>query len=312
MHSGGQRQDTGKERMLTTITPYWNRPEMLKVWLPALRGANIPGVKHIIAFVGERAPDWVKKEYVYAPAFLFYEFPDHVPGGFSIGHYHNLGARAACSEWIMKLDIDALPNVWFFKELVPLLAAAAPNQWFNCGMFMTSHHTTNSLLTSDRMPLSEEVYSNVTTSRLLYCGPACAGPVATNFICRTKTYLSLGGCDGNFRGYGWEDYQQIYMLERHQLNGLSPLPGKITFENVTQRCCREISRRKARELFQQNKWLSLLHRHHLASSDTRYKSHERMLQNRRVLLDYILRCEQKGNRMEETHERHQQTGQACN
>ena len=278
--------------MLTTITPYWGRPEILKVWLAALKGAHVPGLKHSIAFVGEHVPDWIRKEYAYEPDFIFLEFPDAVPGELSIGHYHNRGARLASTEWIMKLDVDALPSVRFFKELIPLLQTAGPKEWFNCGMMMASHHTTNTFLTADKMPLSEDVYRTITTNRLQHCGPTCAGPVATNFICRTKTYLNLGGCDDNFRGYGWEDYQQIYMLERHLL-GQSPLPGIINFDNVTKRCCREISRRKARELFRMNSWLCLLHHFHLASPDTKYKSHEIMRRNRQVLLNYILKHERK-------------------
>lgn len=277
--------------MLTTITPYWNRPEMLKAWMPAVRGANIPGVKHIVAFVGESVPSWIKREYQYETSFLFHEYPNDVPGRLSIGHYHNLGAQRACSEWIMKLDVDALPHVRFFKELVKLLTTAKPTQWFNCGMFMTSQATTSSLLAHDKMPLSEETYLEITSNRLKYCGPSCPGPVATNFICRTRTYLNLGGCDEGFRGYGWEDYQQIYILERHQLGGLSPLPGKISYENITHRCCREISRLRARELFQQNNLLSLLHRYHEPSLDKEYKSHEVMQRNRRVLFDYISKHE---------------------
>jgi len=274
--------------MLTTITPYWNRPEMLRVWLRALQGAHVPGVKHILVFVGEPIPSWVKKEYQHEPDFIFLVCPNAVPGLLSIGYYHNEGAKLAPTEWIMKLDVDALPSVRFFKELIPLLQAAGPNQWFNCGMLMVSQHTTRSLLTEDKMPLSEEVYREIAFNRLRYCGPACAGPVATNFICRTKTYLNLGGCNEGFRGYGWEDYQQIYMLERHELNR-DPLPGKIDFDNVTRRCCREISRRKARELLHRNPWLCLLHHFHLASSNTAYKSHEIMQRNRQVLLDYILK-----------------------
>lgn len=258
------------------------------MWLAAVKGAHVPGIKHIVCFVGEYRPDWIRKEYAHEPDFIWMECPDAVPGELSIGHYHNQGARLAPTEWIMKLDVDALPNVRFFKELLPLLAKAGPKEWFNCGMMMVSQNSTRQFLGAS--PLSQEVFMMITANRSRHCGPACAGPVATNFICRTKTYLNLGGCDDNFRGYGWEDYQQIYMLERHQ-QGQNPLPGIVNFDNVTRRCCREISRRKARELFQKNPWLCLLHHHHPASTNTKYKSHEIMKRNRQVLLDYILKYE---------------------
>ena len=272
--------------ILTTITPYWNRPEMLKTWMAAVKGAGHPQVKHIICFVGERVPGWVKKEYEYEPSFLFLEFPDDVPGELSIGHYHNRGARMACSEWMMKLDVDALPNVFYFKSLLEILQHADPNEWFNGGMIYVNEQASAELLNANRMPVSDVTYRTVMGNLRRYCGSTCLGPAATNFICRTQAYLEIGGCDDRFRGYGWEDYQQIFALERRWV-GRNPLPGPITFENVTKRCCREISRRRARELWKRNPWLCLLHHFHQASPDRNYKSHEIMQRNKLVLLEYI-------------------------
>lgn len=268
--------------MLTTITPYWKRPEMLRIWLAALKGATLPGLRHLVFFIGENVPDWVRKEY--SSNFQFYQF-DEAPGDLSIGHYHNIGAKIADSEWMMKLDVDALPNTRYFKELLPILQSAGPREWFNGGMMYATENTSMALLSLNMMPLSEELYQTLMSNRLRYFG-SNTGPAATNFICRTKTYLSLGGCDEGFRGYGWEDYQQIYMLERHERQA-NPLPGAVTLENVTRRCCRDISRPKARGLLVRSFWLALLHRFHLSSPDEGYKSHEGMLRNRQVLLDYI-------------------------
>lgn len=260
---------------------------MLKAWMAAVKGASIPEVKHIVCFVGERVPGWIKKDYEYEPAFVLVEYPDAVPGSLSIGHYHNRGANWACSEWIMKLDVDAIPHVRYFKELIALLDTAGPRDWFNGGMLMVPQQTTAELLSTEKMPLSEATYRKIVNNRLRLCGPANTGPVATNFICRRQAYLALGGCDERFRGYGWEDYQQIYMLEKYFRGGCRILPGAVTMDNVTRRCCREISRRRARELFERNSWLCLLHRWHPSSPDTQYKSPEIMQRNKRVLLDYI-------------------------
>lgn len=271
--------------MLTTITPYWNRPDTLRVWFEAVKGATVPGLKHIIIFVGNMIPDWVLREYQLNTSFQFIQTHD-VSGDFSIGFYHNMGAKLVCTEWMMKMDIDTIPNVRYFKELCELLHTAQPREWFNGGMVYATEGTSSRLLAADKMPLSEEAYKAIMNNLRGYCGNACIGPVATNFICRVKDYLSLGGCDERFRGYGWEDYQQIYMLERHQRQG-NPLPGGITPENVTRRCCREISRPKAKALWERNPWLCLIHRHHPSSPDTNYKSRTIMNKNREVLLDYI-------------------------
>jgi predicted glycosyltransferase involved in capsule biosynthesis len=195
-----------------------------------------------------------------------------------IGHWHNIGARMASSEWIMKLDVDTLPNPRYFKELLPLLAFAKPREWFNGGMIYLNPKASSLLATKD---LTERSYMEITENPGFYSSASYLRPAGTNFICRRQEYLDLGGCDERFRGYGWEDYQQIYMLERHQ-RGANPLPGRVDLKNVTWRCRDEISRAKAWELFQKNRWLCLLHRWHPRGP---YRS--AMADNRTVLLDHI-------------------------
>jgi len=128
-------------------------------------------------------------------------------------------------------------------------------------------------------------YQNIMSSPASYSATSYLWPAASNFICRRGDYLKLGGCDARFKGYGWEDYQQIYMLERHQ-QGQDPLPGILTARTVTQRCRDEISRRKAKELYDKDRMLCLIHRWHPSSLDPSYKAS--MDHNRAVLLDWIL------------------------
>jgi predicted glycosyltransferase involved in capsule biosynthesis len=268
---------------LTTITPVWKRPDQIKPWLKAIQGASLPLlVKHLVYFVGEAPPSWWTADVGDYPILTVVRSE---PPGKSIGFYHNLGAQDANTEWIMKLDIDAVPNTCFFQELLPILKKAQPRQWFNAGMFYISEASTKvnlggeyplTSLTYDRMIRSIQTHAFRGMGRM---------PEATNFICRRKDYLELGGCDPQFTQWGWEDYQQIYMLQKYQ-KGSDPLPGPISKENVTQRCRDEISRPKARELWSANKWLTLFHRHHPSNNSVEYKS--RSDHNRQVLLDYIL------------------------
>lgn len=275
--------------LLTTITPVWNRDSALKVLLRCLSAASIPEVTHLIYYLGSTCdlsrtiPEWTKEYYGNARVLLVAR--PEAPGA-SIAHYHNLGAKQASSEWIMKLDVDCIVNPRYFRELIPILRQARLHEWFNGGMIMISRQFSETELCLERMPLTETAYTRIVLNARTYSAGSYAQPEATNFICKRLEYLQLGGADGRFRQYGWEDYQQIYMLERHFRNRC-PLPGVVDMNNVTQRCRDEISRPKAAELYRRNRWLCLFHRWHPNSPSVDYKSTETFQANRQVLLDYI-------------------------
>lgn len=258
--------------MITTITPYWNREPALLLWLLAVQRATCERVHHIVFFVGEHVPPWVTEKFSH-PNFEYVAYPQDLPGSRSIGYYHNLGARRATTEWIMKLDVDALSNVAYFKSLVEVLGTARPREWFNGGMFYLSTQVSSYLTPS----------AVIDTKYYTLMRQQCPTLGGSNFICRREEYLALGGCHPGFEGWGWEDYQQLYMLESYQRQAC-PLPGIVSLRNVTQRCRDEISRPKARELQSRCEWLGLLHRWHNPSGKDRSRSEA----NRRLLLDYIL------------------------
>lgn len=269
--------------LLTTITPYWKRPDMLRNWVRSILGSTIPELRHLIYFVGEAPPDWWASETAGTniTALVREEAP-----GFSIGHYHNLGAHQAQTEWIMKLDVDTMAHTSYFTNLLPVLQKAHPREWFNGGMFYMARPHSEIMLPLSNLPLPERIYDQIMSQRRTYSSSSYILPAATNFICRKEDYLKLGGCDAGFRGYGWEDYQQIYMLERYQARR-EPLPGIVTLQNVTARCRDEISRRKARQLWERNPRLCLIHKWHAVSVQSGY--HSNMNQNRELLLGYINR-----------------------
>jgi hypothetical protein len=272
--------------LLTTITPVWGRDTALRVWLRAIRGASIPEVRHIVYFVGENIPQWFSSESVGIPVIAISR-PEK-PGA-SIAHYHNMGAKQASTDWIMKLDVDCIAHVRYFKELIPVLHTAKPREWFNAGMLMISRPSSEAELTAERMPLLDTIYTRMMLNARAYSAGSYAQPEATNFVCRRLDYLQLGGADGRFKQYGWEDYQQIYMLERYS-RGADPLPGLVDMTNVTQRCRDEISRPKAVQLYNRNRWLALLHRWHPTDSNSAYKNAQAFYSNRQILLDYISRA----------------------
>lgn len=265
---------------LTTICPYWDRPEALKTYLKALAGASIPEVKHLILFVNGGS----KHVELPSPQFEFIDIPPN-HRGYSIGHYHNMGAEIANTEWMMKSDVDVLPNVRYYKELLPILQDAGPREWFNGGFIYVKREQSSFLLDELEMPITEARYDRLVSSMRELSQHAYWHPAGSQFICRRADYIALGGCH-NFRGWGWEDYQQLYMLECH-FRGEDPLPGELDLGNVTQRCRNEISRPKALELFEHNKWLCQFHRWHPDTSGPDYKHFKE--HNRQVLLDYILK-----------------------
>ena len=249
---------------------------MLDVWLEAVRCSTTEGVEHILFFVGEPPPA------IPNPPPRLRVLSVSKPSPFSIGHCHNAGARLANTEWIMKIDIDTIPCLMFFRELKKALEQAGPREWFNCGMVYFKRAFSESLLTKSRMPLGSAFHHMVCQNLRTYSAGGYYLPSATNFICRAQDYLDLGGCDPRFDGYGWEDYQQIYMLERYQ-QAKDPLPGDVNIHNVTQRCRDEISRRKAREMFQMNEAFCLFHRWHSPSP----KNPQSISKNRQILLEWI-------------------------
>lgn len=269
--------------MLTTITPYWGRPDALAPWIIALKAASRPWVKHIVIFVGENPPGYWSgfTDSTNITGHLRTEKPE-----MSIGYYHNLGARYADSEWIMKLDIDVIPHVDFFDALRPRLETARPKDWFCVGMFHLNQTATRLMVTPPHLPLNAEKYRLLCDNIRGFSEQHHKTlPVGTQFVCRRDEYLFLGGCDDKFRHYGWEDYQQIYMLEQARL-GANPLEGPVTIMNVTQRCRDEISRARAAELFRSDNRLALVHRWHpRGSPNPKYLSY--LNENKRVLYEYI-------------------------
>jgi len=268
--------------ILTTVTPTWGRQDRLKVWVQIMAGSTTPDVTHLVYFVGEDPPEWWS---AMAPRNMQAIRIDK-PERFSIGHVHNMGIETAQTEWVMKLDADALPSSRYFKELIPLLKKASEREWFNGGMFYLSKNYSEALFQGTPF-LGLALYQMIMLNRKIYSASSYLLPAASNFICRRRDYLHLGGCDSRFDGYGWEDYQQIFSLEWYWRRS-HPLPGHVDFDNVTTRCRDEISRRKARELFERNPLLCLIHLWHPESKDTGYRTPHGMAANRRVLLERIL------------------------
>jgi predicted glycosyltransferase involved in capsule biosynthesis len=241
---------------------------MLRSWLRCLMDASIPEVKHLIL-----APGYTKENFKWLDHPQIQVIFPSAGKTFDIGHLHNIGISQANSDWVMKLDVDCMMHTSFFKELLDYISGVQGHcNWFNIGMFYLKPGPSLFFKNSERKELNEEMASTFIHG----------SPTGSQFVCKRATYLHGGGCLSDFHGYGWEDYQQLYMLASNNFVR-DPLPGEVTLENVTNRCRDEISRKYTRITFKRNPLLFLLHCHHKKHATMDYLEY-----NRKVLYDYVI------------------------
>lgn len=270
--------------VLTTITPVWGREQELKRWVAYVKAALHPLVSHQLLFMNEDVPAWIWEQGLPSSIKVnpFKSFPNA-----SIGHAHNAGAMIARTEWIMKLDVDTIPHQDYWGDLLRVLRDAGPRKWFNAGMGYLSQAATRTLPAD--LQLDAVLYMCARPSA--YFQNWKGAPTGTNFVCRRQVYLDHARCDNRFRGYGWEDYQQLVRLHWHELGehpfkamGVVPTAG-----NVTQLCRDRIALPKSRALFEMDRGLCLMHCWHPKGGGS-YRNPRQMTLNRQVLLEHCQWC----------------------
>lgn len=271
---------------ITTITPYWGRPEAFRYFEHSLDGClrtveTNRFAHHLVLLAGESK--WKYLDPMRPPRHSRLELVECcAPEGMSIGHYHNIGAEMAKTEWIMKLDVDCLIHPNFFVSLHRLLGTAKPRQWFNIGML----HMPSDVTDEARKHLWDVCYfDSLVQSRSKWAQGSYKNPVGSNFVCRREDYLLNAKCHLDFAGYGWEDYYQMYHLEKNYL-GKRPIDG-ATFGNVTQKCRGILSRQKALQSFQFDPALCLFHQWHPIIGGT-YRQTAQMLRNKMLLYKAVI------------------------
>lgn len=269
--------------IITTITPYRDRPDHLNAWMKCVNRASNAYMRHLLIVPGGMKKTDAAIFRNNDIGFIELHEPKDLPSGImTIGHWHNWAAKElVTTPWIMKMDVDCLAHTEFFNALVEHVLVAGQREYFNIGFFNMSR--TASTIVGSGLPYAK--YRSMLDDLKRITGKADAQPAGSHFVCRTADYLDCGGCLPEFVGYGWEDYQQLYMLERMRI-GDDPLHGIVDIHNVTQRCRDEISRPRCRSLFKLDTRLALMHKWHGSSNDPKYKTC--IENNRRVLLKYVL------------------------
>lgn len=274
--------------VLTTVTVYWSRPLMLKLWMAALHHSKEKEkVRHLVLFVNEPVPEWFLAEKPSHVEGIAVSAPPNKP--FSIGTFHDQAARELVpTPWMMKMDVDTLANPFYFADLVALLEdTSVERKWYCGGMFYTGRRTAQSLQGNSFNPLPMSSYQFIMNHRKEHCnGTGWSLPGGTQFICRRQDYLNMGGCGNGFQGWGWEDYWQVWQLQRQFLRR-APFDD-LRVKTVTQMCRDRIARPLLLDLWKQHPNLCLIHVWHPVQDGSLYRNAEQTEKNRQHLYNLIL------------------------
>lgn len=247
-------------KILTTLTPYWGRPDALARWIVNINAWRHPRVRHLLLDFSdyrnqEEMPAWPQKE----PGDNFDLVKIGLPpdGVRSIGDGINAGAMISTTDWIMKLDVDMMPHEGLWEAIVNMIEDPGDQEWFNLGAVY--------LLNRVSIRLAEKAVDSLRYARVI---DAIDRPKmitnrplsGTQFICRRRDYLAIGGTDPGFRGYAWEDYSIVFRLNRLSKN---PRPiSPVRLDTTTRTLKTEIVEPMAKEAFERDRRLTCLHHYH--------------------------------------------------
>lgn len=262
--------------LISVVIPYRNRLENLKALVQNLGDApNLDFVDFWLVSLGD---DCQEARRIAIRKGLNYRVLDLTDEA-TIGHAHNFVALTASSKFILKQDVDCLPFPGFYKELTDFVRRLERHgrRWANLGVYYCSKWCSDRFLsgrvsktTFDRISSDDSLKEEIKYA----CGNC--------FLVERELYLSIGGTSEGFRGWGWEDYQVLYFLKRHEEPSYS-LKG-VPVESIVEEIREEIARPSNKLTNDEN--LIFLHRWHAPESrDSRYFSY--IDQNRRHLHSLI-------------------------
>ncbi|KAB0670658.1 glycosyltransferase [Aeromonas veronii] len=135
---------------------------------------------------------------------------------FSPGRARNIGAQYAKTKYIMHEDVDLIPYVGFYRQILNEIKLNALD--YNMGLFLSIPVAyLNCQATEEYMSLPVEERNNIFFHRLMV---GCDNtfdffmPASSVIVVSRHYYLSIGGYNEQFVDWGLEDLEYAYRLTR--------------------------------------------------------------------------------------------------
>lgn len=261
---------------LSVIIPYRNRISNLRCLADNLAYVQKHNIEFHLISLGDRREEVVA---LCKRSGLNYHYLDY-HNVFNIGLAHNYGATLSVGEYILKQDVDCIPYVGFYVELLNHIDTLRSNKklWSNLGVFYCNERFSKECLSDI---VTKEIYNQAKHN------PDCKEEIkfacGNCFLVNRNHFIEIGGCSKSFEGWGWEDYQVCYFLEK-SLNPQLTL-SSCTLETIVSVCREEIARPKNKSTNEKD--LVFLHKwHDNKENDPTYNNY--IEKNRNTLLKSIL------------------------
>lgn len=260
---------------ISVVIPYRNRQDNLEVLLSNLKNVSTTYVDFHLISLGDANTLLSKK---CEDAGVNFHYQDY-QGLFSIGKAINTGAKLVKGEYILKQDVDCLPYPGLYEKLVEHTISIDDNKfaWANIGVYYCNSYFSQKYLHG---PVTYETYLNAKYNDSykeklkIACGNC--------FLVNREHYLEIGGISDRFHGWGWEDYQLLYYLEK-AFNPAFKL-SSYNERSVVKNCREELARPK--NAFTNELDLIFLHRwHDKAKDEKNYRKYTQS--NRELLLELV-------------------------
>lgn len=192
---------------LAILIPYRHRLTNLRILLSNIRQVRARNLEFHLISLGDSSDE---VRLLCESANVNYHFVAH-DRVFQIGVALNYGAKCTTADYILKQDVDCLPPPGFYDRVLMYIDELAhdPKAWANVGVFYCNRWFSNKFLNelvSEKTYLLAKHKSRFKERLKNACGNC--------YLVQRLHYLALGGCSERFIGWGWEDYQVAYFLEK--------------------------------------------------------------------------------------------------
>ncbi len=198
-----------EKKLITIISSYYNRFENLKRYCENLKKNNLSNIEIIICGIFNNI------EIQYLKQFNFIQIYHYSRKTFSTGFFQNQAIEKSSNKWILKQDIDCIPEKGLYQDVINFIKNA---DWKDYKIYGVKY------LEKDRRSASR-----------FWCG--------NEVLFSKKAWQKIGKILE--WEYGWEDYAFEYKLEK--LKNPSFYIQGIDIHNITNKIRDELVRKKNNE-----------------------------------------------------------------